>query len=358
MRKLNVTMTCLFLILLGMNNTACLRKEKSKIEVQWDNSLVLPGCINMPSNVGLAGAYSGIVNGKLLVLGGANFPDKYPWEGGTKTWWSTLYVYDLTKKTWTVCDHFLEQPLGYGVSVCLPEGLLCMGGCDRSACSDKVFLLKEEGDSFVIDSVSYPSLPVSLANATGAMLDNRIYIAGGQESMINERSTNHFFMLDLVHKELGWQEMSSWGGPSLGYAVSAAQGGKFYLFSGRSYSPEQSMVEYTEGYVYEPAAKRWEQITGCFPVMAGTAIPYGEDKIILLGGVEALLPTTPDHPGFSRKIRVFSTETQSLVDSLVCPYPIPVTTNAVYTGSDVYVVSGEVQPGIRTPFILQGNFLE
>ena len=76
-------------------NTACSRKGENKIVMQWENSLLLPGCTGMLKNVGLAGAYSGIVEDKLLVLGGANFPDKYPWEGGVKTWWSTLYSYDL-----------------------------------------------------------------------------------------------------------------------------------------------------------------------------------------------------------------------------------------------------------------------
>ena len=92
-------------------NTSCLRKKEKRIEVQWENSLLLPGCAGMPENVGLAGAYSGIVEGKLLVLGGANFPDKYPWEGGTKTWWSTLYSYDLQTGKWTVYDDFLDRPL-------------------------------------------------------------------------------------------------------------------------------------------------------------------------------------------------------------------------------------------------------
>ena len=77
----------------------------------------------MPENVGLAGAYSGIVEGKLLVLGGANFPDKYPWEGGLKTWWATLYSYNLDTEEWTVYDDFLDRPLAYGVSISLPEGL-------------------------------------------------------------------------------------------------------------------------------------------------------------------------------------------------------------------------------------------
>lgn len=78
-------------------NTSCLRKKEKRIEVQWENSLLLPGCAGMPENVGLAGAYSGIVEGKLLVLGGANFPDKYPWEGGTKTW-GLLYIAMIYKR--------------------------------------------------------------------------------------------------------------------------------------------------------------------------------------------------------------------------------------------------------------------
>ena len=355
MKRLHFIILCLSLIILFMN-TSCLRKKEKRIEVQWENSLLLPGCAGMPENVGLAGAYSGIVEGKLLVLGGANFPDKYPWEGGTKTWWSTLYSYDLQTGKWTVYDDFLDRPLAYGVSISLPEGLLCIGGCDRTQCSDNVFLIKKEEDSFVIDSVSYPSLPVPLANATGAMGDNCIYIAGGQETMVNEQSTHHFYMLDLMHKERGWQEMPDWNGPSLSYAVGVAQGERFYLFSGRSYAPDEAMVEHTEGYVFEPGIGKWSKMIGSFPVMAGTGIPYGEDKILLFGGVEEILPTSSEHPGFSRKLRVVSTSTNSLVDSLECPYRIPVTTNVVSAGNQVFIVSGEVQPGIRTPFILKGSF--
>lgn len=337
-------------------NTACFRKGEKRIEVQWENSLSLPGCAGMSENVGLAGAYSGIVEGQLLVLGGANFPDKYPWEGGTKTWWPTLYSYDLQTEKWTVYDDFLHRPLAYGVSISLSEGLLCIGGCDRMQCSDNVFLIKKEENSFVIDSVSYPSLPVPLANATGTICDSCIYIAGGQETMVNERSTHHFYMLNLLHKEEGWQELPDWGGPSLSYAVSVAQGGQFYLFSGRSYALDEATVEYMEGYVFEPNDRKWSKMVGSFPVMAGTGIPYGKDKILLLGGVEEILPTSPEHPGFSRKLRVVSTNTNSLVDSLECPYPIPVTTNVVSAGNQVFIVSGEVQPGIRTPFILKGSF--
>ena len=46
---------------------------------------------------------------------------------------------------------------------------------------------------------------------------------------------------------------ADWNGPSLSYAVGVAQGERFYLFSGRSYAPDEAMVEHTEGYVFEQA---------------------------------------------------------------------------------------------------------
>ena len=58
-------------------STSCFRKEERRIEAQWENALLLPGCAGMPENIGLAGAYSGIVEGKLLVLGGAEM-DSFP----------------------------------------------------------------------------------------------------------------------------------------------------------------------------------------------------------------------------------------------------------------------------------------
>lgn len=339
-------------------NTACLRKDENTIQIQWENSIILPECTDMQKNVGLAGAYSGIVGGKLLVLGGANFPQKYPWEGGTKVWWSTLYSYDLESQEWKVYDNFLQIPLAYGVSIQVPEGLLCVGGCNQAQCSDNVFLIKEENHSFIIDSISYPSLPMPLANAAGAILDNKVYIAGGQETMINEKSTRHFYMLDLHQKEMGWQKMPDWSGSSRGYAVCAVQSGKFYLFSGRSYGPDEEMVVHTDGYAFEPKAGQWERIPGDFPVMAGTAIPYEKDNILFLGGVDKILPASPEHPGFSREVRVFNTKTKAMSSTFDCPYPIPVTTNVVNDTNAFYITSGEVQPGIRTPHILKGDFLE
>ena len=334
-------------------NSACM--DRNNIEISWENSITLPGCKEMQKNVGLAGVYSGIIGNKILILGGANFPDKYPWEGGKKVWWPTLYSYNPDNNEWTVHDDFLPSPLAYGVSIQLPEGLLCIGGCNKNQCSNQVLLIKENNQSFTIDSISYPPLPVPLANAAGALTGNKIYIAGGQETMINESSTKHFFMLDLNQKDKGWQKMPDIPGLSRAYAVCAAQNGNVYLFSGRNFGPDQEMVVLADGLVFETETGKWKKIPGNYPVMAGTAIPYKQDKIILLGGVERILPASPEHPGFSRKARVFDTNANTMGLPINSPYPIPVTTHTVCDKNTFYITSGEIQPGIRTPHLLKGN---
>ena len=62
-----------------------------------------------PDSLGLAGVYSGFVDGKLWVAGGANFPEGMPWEGGVKHWSAAVSVYDGTE--WTVLGDALPEPL-------------------------------------------------------------------------------------------------------------------------------------------------------------------------------------------------------------------------------------------------------
>lgn len=331
---------------------------KKTCEITWDDSIVLPGCDGMEKNIGLAGAFSGLVGDELILVGGANFPEKYPWGGGKKVWWNTLYAYNRTKQAWNVYDNFLNTPLAYGVSIQLPEGVLCIGGCNADGCSDKALLIKKENDTYVIDSLSYPPLPVPLANMAAALLNGKIYVAGGQESVSPEQSTHHFFMLDLARPMAGWQKLPAWPGPSRGYAVAVAQRDCFYLFSGRSYAPDEDLTVHTDGYVYMPAANQWRRLSGTFPFMAGTAIPYGEDKILFLGGVERIIPGGTEHPGFSNEAVLFDVTSESVLSSVTSPSPLAVTTQVLRDGNDFYIASGEVKPGVRTPIILKGKLAD
>ena len=94
--------------------------------IVWDASLSLPA-IDGKAHPGLAGVFAAYIDGKLVVAGGANFPDALPSEGGAKKWWSDVYVYDGSQ--WNVYEDVLPSPVAYGCSVQLADGMLCLDEC-------------------------------------------------------------------------------------------------------------------------------------------------------------------------------------------------------------------------------------
>ena len=352
-RKISLIL-CLFILslsrLMALNETHVIEDK-----IDWDASLSLPA-IHGKENPGIAGAFSGFIGDNLVIAGGANFPNKKPWEvGSEKVWWSNLYYRSSQDSLWHVIDNALPKKIAYGVSIMLPEGLLCIGGCDSERCYDDVFLLTLKNGEVQI-STDWPTLPVPLANATGALLDNKIFIAGGQEQMVAAKATSHFLMLDLACKDKGWQRLMSWPGEARGYAVSTVQNNGvdkcFYLFSGRNYDAKGNIKILSDGYVYNPQINSWNRLKGDFPVMAGTAMPQGANHILLLGGSDTMQPASVSHPGFDRKVRLFHTITQTLIVKDECPYPLALTTNLVSHNGVTYLTSGEIHPGVRTPLVL------
>lgn len=336
---------------------ASIRMEK----IKWSAELCLPVQSGKP-NAGVAGAFSGFIGNELILAGGANFPDEVPWRNGQKTWWNILYsIYpEDPHPEWSVQSDVLPGALAYGISIELPEGLLCIGGCDSVKCSSEVFLLQKKG-KHIEKTEDWPSLPVPLANATGTLLDNHIYVAGGQENMSHPEATGHFYLLDLANREKGWVELPSWPGEPRGYAVSVAQSDGFdncfYLFSGRNYRPDGSVKVLTDGYVYNPRLNSWKKLKGKFPVMAGTALATGANHILFLGGVPELIAGSDTHPGFDPAVRLYHTITHTLTEKEKAPYPLAVTTTLARKNHTFYIASGEIKPGIRTSLLVKGEII-
>ncbi len=360
----------------------------------WKQHSVLPPSPANSVQPGLAGAFSGVADELFIVAGGANFPDRLPWEGGTKTWWDDIYVYDpsASQSAWEVHPQKLPRPLAYGVSVSLPEGVLCIGGCDHKSSYADVFLIRRRGSS--LDFETWPSLPVPLAYGAGALVDGKVYLAGG-EDIGNPGATSHFFVLDTRDRSKGWAQLPPWPGPARAFAVAAGQSDGFdncfYLFSGRNYGPGIPLQVLQDGYRFNPRLNSWQRLDSGsglqFPVMAGTAISSGANHILLFGGSDgvlmqaeaalrariALLKATPgdsfsndslqileaqlfgmleQHPGFSKDMRVYHTITNTLYTHSQSPFLLPVTTHIFRYNNQIIFASGETKPGVRTPQIL------
>ena len=319
--------------------------------IHWDTSLQLPASAeNGAPHLGLAGVFAGYADGKLVIGGGANFPDGTPEQGGGKRYWADIYVYD-EDAGWRSFPGALPGPAAYGVSIGLPDGVLCIGGCDEKVCTNAVRLLTLRDGSPTFED--YPALPRPLAHAAGCRIGDRIYVAGGIESVEEARTTSDFFVLDLQRLDQGWQELPAWEGPSRAFAVAAAQSDGFdncfYLFSGRAFSPGEPWNVLDDGYEYNPRLNRWRRIEGSFPVMAGTALPFGTNHILLIGGRSVA-------HGDDEMLRLYHTITGSTVET---PAPegvtLPVTTQTLATDDGLLIASGEIAPGVRTPILLRGR---
>lgn len=255
----------------------------------------LPQLENGAKNQGIAGAFSRIVNDKLIVAGGANFPDALPREGGTKVFYKKGYVFEIGDDTlMSFFEPFdLPDPVAYGCSVSLPEGVLCIGGNDQGKCFSKVYLIGEDENSGALKTTDFPDLPVPLSFASAVVFEDNVYIVGGSSLASGEDSGSYFFKLDLAKRNannFAWEKLPPFQGPGRIYPVVVVQSNGnqpcIYLFSGRNVPKDGAVKVFDDGMYYDPVTKVWMAIgknnSLSFPVMAGSAFPYGANDIVFL----------------------------------------------------------------------------
>ncbi|MGH9371805.1 MAG: galactose oxidase [Vicinamibacterales bacterium] len=307
---------------------------------------------SMPDREGFAGACAGVSGGALLVAGGANFPDKKPWEGGTKVWHETVFALDRPDGRWTVVGK-LPRPHGYGVAVTHRDGVICVGGSDANGhYADSVRLDLRDGR---LVTTNLPSLPLPVANACGAIVSNTLYVAGGQERPDSTVTLKRVFALDLEARVPRWREVEAWPGPGRMLAVAVAFEGAFWLIGGADLTVvSDGAVErryLRDAYRYDPR-RGWERIADVphAVVAAPSPGPALESGPIVLGGDDGTQGgVAPDeHRGFSK--RVLLHDRKSGTWRQIGELPAPRVTVPLVRWDQRWVIpSGEARPGVRSP---------
>ncbi|GGF24513.1 sodium:solute symporter family transporter [Echinicola rosea] len=349
----------------------------------------MPAAVGDSVSLGYAGMFAGVHEDVLILAGGANFPDKAPWKGGTKHFSQHVYVLEKSPGgyRWVEgLDLKLPFPVAYGTSISTPKGLLCIGGNNQNATFKKVFLLKWDPVIRQVELQYLPDLPLALSNSTGGLVGASAYLAGGEGEMVSDA----FFRMDLDQDKLRWERLPSWPGKPRSHAVSAVQNNGmndcFYLFGGRRLQETGVSELYADAFCYDPQKEGWKKISSIqdeqgtpLTLSAGTAAAQGAGQIVFYGGVSgdtfneleryaAALSEVVDtlarqeliqkrdilmenHPGFDRDIQVYHTITDSWHTMGRLPFTVPVTTTAVPWGGEVILPSGEISPGVRTASI-------
>jgi len=352
---------------------------QQKPAINWQRAAVLPAENNVP-HLGVAGPLTGVHNNVLVVAGGANFPDGMPWNGGAKKYHATAYIFkqNVKGKTDVLQTTQLPEALAYSASCTTPQGIISAGGENEKGVTNKVLLLQWKKDELLIHSL--PSLPIACANAAITYVDEKVYIAGGENST---EALRQFFFLDLQQIERGWQALPPLPQPT-SHAVMVVQnngaGKSIYLIGGRRKTDSGISQLYKQVYSFNLATQTWsEEPSLPYALSAGTGIASGSCNIVLFGGdkgetfhqTEKLIAAIKEekdaakkeslnsqkaalqsvHPGFSKEVLAYNTITKQWQVVSTVPFELPVTTTAVCWDGKVFLPSGEIRAGVRTPNI-------
>lgn len=307
----------------------------------------------LPDPEGFASPIAGVSHGALVVAGGANFPDKKPWEGGTKQWHDRIFLLTKPDGNWIEAGR-LSSPVAYGVSVSFKNRIITAGGSNATGHVATVFSLEHRRGKIVMNQLT--PLPSAIANASGTRVGNTLYVAGGTASAEATSALATVFTLNLDRQEAGWKTAPVFPGAPRMLATAASDGRWFYWMGGVALSrgadgkPVRTYLR--DAYRFRPETG-WERLTDLpRPLAAGAspALNGARGSLWIAGGDDGSLVGTPQnrHPGFSTGSLRFNPTTGGWSEGL----PIPasrVTLPLVEWRGMAVLVSGEMRPGVRSP---------
>lgn len=330
---------------LSSDDPAQLLKTLAELRNGWER---LPP---LPDKEGFAGSFAGVSGGALLVGGGGNFPDKKPWEGGTKRWTDSVFVLNKPNGEWQIAGK-LPRALGYGVSVTHGGAVVCAGGSDAERHYADVFKLEWRAGKLV--TIALPLLPKPLANVSGALVGDVLYVAGGIEKPDSPAAESGAYSLDLSVADPKWKSLPACPGGGRMLALAAGFGGAFHLAGGTDLVTSNGKAERRyrkDAYRYTPAGG-WKRIADLPLALVGAPSPAPTDAhgFFTLGGDDgAQAGAAPDrHRGFRAAVLRYDAgrDAWAEVGEVAAPR---VTAPCVRWGEWWVVPSGEVRPGVRSP---------
>ena len=310
----------------------------------------------VPDAVGFAGAFAGVHRKHLIAGGGANFPDgTMPWDGGKKVWHDRLFALDLAtpNAVWKEIGK-LPSPIGYGLSLTLPDGVILIGGSDATEHSRRVTLLTLADGKPAFKSL--PDLPVPLAQMAGALVGRRIHLCGGIEKPDATSATASHWTLDLTARDEGWQTQPPLPAAGRMLATAAVIGDAFILAGGCSLAPDAAGKP-ARTYLREAwkfTAGKWTRLADLprAAVAAASPAPVRAHSMFVVSGDDGLqtgLPSPAAHQGFTQEILRYDLDRDAWSTAGKLDLPAPVTLPTAPWQDGFVLFNGEVKPGVRTP---------
>ncbi|HEH9419373.1 TPA: N-acetylneuraminate epimerase [Aeromonas sobria] len=232
----------------------------------------------------------------------------------------------------------------------------------------------------VVSSGSYasvlPETPVPFKNGAGVIDKNNIYIGLGSAG-------SSWYKLDAQAKEKKWIALADFPGGPREQATAAFIGGNIYVFGGIGKNRDGLTQVFNDVHMYQPKTNHWVKLMSHSPLgMAGHVTVVHNDKVFMTGGVNQNVfngyfddlntagndknivarvtsnyfdKKTEDY-FFSKALLAF--DPSSLQWSFVgeSPWFGTAGSSAVNDSNKIYIINGEVKPGLRTDAVFQLDF--
>jgi cyclically-permuted mutarotase family protein len=339
-------------------------------------------------NIGVAGPICGLINNKIIVGGGANFPERLPWEGGKKIYHNRLYT--LSKKLlgryhWQKVDSNLPHTLGYSANVSTKEGLLIIGGENETGELKCVYLLKETKGEIKI--VQLKDLPIPVTATSAVEINGKVYLIGGTSE---NKAIPTLFYLENIDEKSDWKKLADLP-IALSNAVIVKQNDGsedcIFVLGGRYKNNDDITTTFSSKvFKYHPSQNHWTEVGNLktnlqnLQFAAGTGVAVKDGKILLFGGDDGITfnkieqfnydiqkaeglykaqltnekaQLLTNHIGFSKRILQYDVKTYHCEEIGLRKDLTQVTTTAFVFKNDIIIPSGEIKPGIRTPHIIK-----
>jgi sialate O-acetylesterase len=341
-----------------------------------------------PVEKGVSAPFIGVHHDVLIVGGGCNFPDIPASEGGSKQFYDQLFVLNIgpgnNAKEWKSVGK-LPEPVAYGASVSTDRGIVCIGGINQISSLTKVTLIRWNEETQKPELIQWPELPVGIDNAGATQIRNCIYLLGGNQNGI---PSSDMYCLDMDHLQDGWKKLSSFPGPGRLQPAVTSLDNRIFIAGGYHPSLKGEKPElFSDILTYDRISGVWtdsivfhpEENHRKYSMVGGTAFQFNKNTIGYVGGVnydrffsaleresqmkrspndirsaqlkkEAYdyMTQEPEWYQFNPDWMLFDPDKKTWQDLGNFPQLAGAGAGIVFHKGVLYVVCGELKPGIRT----------
>lgn len=214
---------------------------------------------------------------------------------------------------------------------------------------------------------AWPDFPLVLKEAVGVRLGQMLYVGLGSAGC-------GWFALDLSAAAKAWQIRALFPFSARNGAVAAAANGKIYVFGGSGRLTEKhSLHQFDSIACYDPQIDGWSELDVQLPVgMLGASAATVGNSIYIFGGynkqqfdalfrdceaactqqqaeiLHAFMDRKAEDFGWNQHVWRFDTDDHSWHDLGRVSYAPNCGSSIIADGSEIWLVSGEVKPGLRT----------